>query len=387
MTAVAPSPDEFAAADAPARAGGEDTLVGQRAATARYLVDVLALPSGQMNDHERAFAGDILNELLNFVSEALKRDISERLSSVMAPPPNLLRRLLLEPIDVAAPIMNAFRDIPDSMLIEASRVSASHRRQIARRLKISDGLADALLDSEEKEICELVLRRDDIYLSETRIDQLVQRTIHEESLRLPLLSRLELQPRHGFAMFWWLGESDRRRVLSRFAMDRSLIQNALKPLYREVFPDPDPDLVVKRILTLCDRRHRPRGKNGEAVSMEMVEKTLIAARANPTPDLCNAAGLLAGVSRDTATRALFDVGGEPFAVLSKSIGVSRSAFQDILESSRSLRPCGGLGPAFSEVEGERLIEVFDLIARDYSRTILRYWDWRRDAQTMHAEFG
>ncbi|MEM9421858.1 MAG: DUF2336 domain-containing protein [Pseudomonadota bacterium] len=351
---------------------------GQRAELARMLVDVLALPAGQMNENERAFVGDILIELLDFIADEHKVDTAKRLASVLAPPPNLLRRLLQEPIKVAGPLIDAFKDIPDAMLITAVQVGPEHREAIARRTRMSDGLAEALLDAEETKTCATVLAREDISLSEVCIDRLVTKTMHDEGLRAPLLHRRELQPRHGFTMFWWLSASLRQQVISRFAIDRTIMQNALKPLYTAVFTDPEPDLVVKRVLTLCDRRHRPRGKNGEAVSPEVVERMLAAVRANPTPDLCGAVGLLAGVSADTATRAILDKGGEPFAIMCKSIGVSRKVFADILSKSLLLRKANATGPRFDVEDHERLVGAFDMVARDYSRAVLRYWDWRRD---------
>ncbi|WOI53959.1 DUF2336 domain-containing protein [Parvularcula sp. LCG005] len=368
--------------DAPHIPAGVDpaelAVTSQRAELARRLLDILALPAGQVNENERAFTGDMLNELLDFVPDVLKIEVAQRLSSVLTPPIALLRRLILEHIDVAGFLLRELKDIPDCLLVEAARVGPAHRDIIVRRLKITDMVAEALLEAEDVPISQMVLARSEVTLAETRIDRLLQMSIDYPSLREPLLHRLELQPRHGFTMFWWVNAVERRKIFSRFAIDRGIIQNSLKQLFIEVFPDPDPDLVVKRVLTLCDRRHRPRGSNGEAVAMDMVIKMLTAARANPTPERCAATGLLAGVSPDTATRVLYDRGGEPFAILCKSIGISRSAFADVMVKSRLMRKDDAAGPAFDEEKAEHLMASFDMIARDYARTVLRYWDWRRE---------
>ena len=370
-TALQPTPalEDQMALDVP--------VTGQRAELARCLVDVLCLPAGQMNENERAFAADILNELLNDVDESLKREVSERLAGGLTPPPVLLRRLLLDKIEVATPLIERMKEIPDLLLSETARQSPAHRLAILRRVRITDVVADTILDSREVESIIPILMRPDIVLSGPRIDELVARSMDEKGLRQALMQRLELQPHHGFTMFWWLDAPDRRRVLSRYAIDRNVIQNALKPLYCDVFSDPNADEVVKRILVLCDRRHRPRGKHGEAVSMDVVERMLTAVRANPTPDLCGATGLLAGVSPATASRVLYDEGGEPFSVLCKSIGLSRSAYADILAKVSLIRKPDAAGPVFDDEDQERLLATFDMIARDYSRTILRYWDWRQ----------
>lgn len=362
--------------------GAAANAASQRAQLARMLLDVLSLPAGQVNDNERSFTADILNDLLDYVRVEVRTELAERLASVLMPPPVLLRRLLLEPISVAGPLLEAFRDMPDNLLIEAARVGPDHQRVIAQRAVLSDIVANELLDSDDVQLVIQVLRRPEITIAQERLDTLLTRTIHEEELREPVLQRLELEPWQAFTMFWWMGPTDRRRIISRFAVDRTVIQNALKDLYRVVFTDPDPDIVVKRILTLCDRRHRARGKNGEVVSMEMVERMLAAARANPSAELCAGVGLLAGVTAETASRCLHDESGEPFAIMCKSIGVSRAAFNALMSKAVLLRRSSDNGDGPIGVDGpakrEYLTGVFDMIARDYSRTILRYWDWRRD---------
>lgn len=350
-----------------------------RASLARSLVDVLALPVGQVNDNERAFVGDILSELIQYLDDVTVLEITERLSTILVPPPSLLRRLLNERAEIAGLLIDAFKDIPDTLLVEAAHVSPTHRRHIVRRGRISSVVADALLEAEESEIVEAVLRRPEITLSEARMDQLVQRTINDFNLREPLLRRIELQPWQGFMMFWWLEGHERRKVLSRFNIDRTIIQNTLQPLFADVFSNPDSDVIVRQMLNLIDRRHRPRGRNGEVVSVEMVERMLAAAHANPSAELCSATGLLAGISPETATRILHDRGGEAFAVMCKSIGLTRKAFSGLFGKAELLRHRESNSPIFDVDQQEVLLGVFDMIARDYSRTILRYWDWRRDS--------
>lgn len=118
--------------------------------------------------------------------------------------------------------------------------------------------------------------------------------------------------------------------------------------------------------------------------MPAVEQMLRAVRANPTPELCATTGLLAGVSRKTASRVMGDAGGEPFAVLCKSLGVSRSHFAQIMLDAEERRPEKSRGPTFDEGAQDELMATFDTIARDYARTILRYWDWQ-DAMTALGE--
>ena len=341
------------------------------------LVDVLCLPSGQVSDNERAFTADILNQLFSHLDSDMQALISHRLSESLAPPDVLLRRMLLEPIEIAKPLLENLKVIPDCMLVEAAAVSPEHRAMIVRRFKLSELVVDAVLGTADAGAAIHILRREDVEISERRLDDLVHMTEANAELRGPFLSRIELQPRHGFQLFWWLNQSERRRVLSRFATDRTVIQDALKNLYREVFPASDPDPVTKNILKLCDRRHRARGRNGETISIEVVKKTLINAIANPDPDLCLATGFIAGVSAETAKTVLLDKGGEAFAVLAKAVGLARTDFSAILARAMIVREEDSRGPELDDAGADYLLGIFDMIARDYSRTILRYWDWKR----------
>lgn len=354
----------------------------QRAELAGRLVDCLALPAGQMNDNERAFTADILNQLFDYIPVGLKAEISARLADGLAPPCVLLRRMLLEPIEVARPLLEKLKVIPDTMLVEAAAVGPDHRQLISRRLRISDSVTDALLEHPDIDVLQHLLRRPEVTVSERRLDELVAMSVENVALREPLICRQELSPRQGFAMFWSLDRAGRKRILARFAMDRTVIQDALKALYCEVFPDPEPDPVMKGVLKLCDRRHRARGPDGETVSLEVVQRTLTNAIANPTPELCRAVGFMAGVSAETAKRILLDRFGEPFAILCKSVGLSRGDFSDILVRARLLHEPNSRGPEFSEADAELMLATFDMTARDYSRTALRYWDWRR---RLHLE--
>ncbi|MBB4658519.1 DUF2336 domain-containing protein [Parvularcula dongshanensis] len=360
-------------------AAGTLASSGTQPELVRRLVDVLSLPAGRQTQNERAFVADVLASLMATADIGLRREVAERMTAVGSPPGILLRRLLHDQIDVAEPLLTRLKEIGEPLLVEVAGQTAEHRSLIAKRDDLTPAVAEALLDWDEGPVIAAILRRTEVALSPERIEQLLFKSRHDAEVRTLLLARPELQSGHGFTMFWWASTPQRQRILSRFAIDRTVIQDTLQPMYRAVFTAEAPDPVVKRLLHLIDRRHRPRGRNGETVTMDVVEKTLTVARAVPTGELCEAVGLLAGISTDCATRVMLDGGGEPFSILAKSIGVSRGAFTQILEGAAGL-PKDGTGPEFDAERREHLVATFDTIARDYARTVLRYWDWRPDAE-------
>lgn len=349
-----------------------------RADLAGRLVDVLSLPVEQVNENERVFTADILVQLFDHLPLEVRAELSARISVVLCPPTLFLRRMLLDDISVAAPLIDNLTDIPDTLLMEAATMSPQHRARISRRMRLNDHLVETIIAQGDIEATLLLLKRDDVTISKQCIEDLVLQTEHNIALRSPLLERWELTPINGFAMFWWLDASGRRRVLTRYAMDRRVIQEALADLYSEVFSQEQGDPVVKGILKLCDRRHRARGLQGETLSVEVAQKTLAACLANPNNETATAAGFIAGVSHETSRRILTDMGGEAFAVMCKAVGISRSNFADLLSKVPMFRTPQSIGPSFTLQDNERILAVFDMTARDYSRTILRYWDWQNN---------
>ncbi len=337
----------------------------------RKLIDIVVLPPARISSNERALTGDVLLQIIDKVEESLRIEIARRVARVPEAPPALLRMLLLGEPAVAKPIIQHAHHLPEAILIEAAREGkTAHREMIARRQDLTTAIADVLVAVNEPEVAKTLLKREEFTLSPSSIDILVSRSTQDKDLQALLLRRRELEPAHGFMMFWWVDAERRRRILARFALDRGIIQDALADLYPRTFRGPNPDPFVKEILILLERRHRPRGVNGEAVSMDVVKRTLMAARTHAAQEIVYAVAMVAGVSRELAARILRDAGGEAYAVMCKSLGISRDDFFQLVTSGEPAA-C----PTFEPKRADEVLAVFDTMARDFSRAVLRYWDW------------
>lgn len=342
----------------------------------RKLTDIVVLPAGRISSNERALVADILLHVLDKVEEAIRIEVAQRLSRAAECPPALIRILLLDEPAVAEKIADAMETVPEALLIEAARDGTmAHRLAIAGRSDLSPAVADACLAFDEIEVCKRVLRRESCTLSPNAVNRVVALSSSNREVQSLLLRRRELEPAHGFIMFWWVDGERRRRILTRFALDRSVIQDALADLYPRVFRGGDPDTVVKDILVLSERRHRPRGVNGEPVSLDVVKRTLAAACKYPAHEIIDAVSMIGGVSRELASRILRDSGGEPFAVLCKSLGVPRGDYYEFLVDAADGEE--------AKARADRLLGIFDSMARDFSRAVLRYWDWDTNPRIAH----
>jgi len=349
-----------------AAAGGEAGSL--RDLLVRKLIDIIVLPAARISANERSLTADILLQIADKVDEGLRIEIARRVARVPDAPPALLRMLLLDEPTVAEPIIRSAGHIPEALLIETAHGgTTAHREMLARRIDLTTSVADAMLQHNEPEIARRLLKREEFTFSPSAIDVLVSRSTDDRDLQAFLLRRRELEPAHGFMMFWWVDSERRKRILSRFALDRSILQDTLRDLYPPTFgPGATPDPIVKEILTLLDRRHRARGPNGEAVTMDTVKKMLAIAHADFSQDGVLAVSMIAGISLELAARILRDPGGEPFAVMCKSLGIARDSFFAIVAAGQSPE---------APSRAEALLAVFDMMARDFARAVLRYWDW------------
>ena len=352
---------------------------GPRLSLVRKLVDIVVLPSGRISSNERALVADILLQVVEKVELSIRIELATRVAHITECPPALLRILLLDVPEVATQILEHAIAVPEALLIETAHTGTmQHRLLIARRRDLSSSVVDALVHYGEVEVSRVILKRSTCVLPPSATNTLVAQSASVPDLQPLLLRRSELEPAHGFTMFWWVDAAQRRRVLTRFALDRSLIQDALESLYELAFRSHEPDEMVKEILMFAERRHRPRGADGEPVSMSVIARTVSASRQEASREIIDAIALIGGISRELSARIVHDPGGEPLAVMCKSLGMPRDDFFALLQVPVGDEPA-------DEEKAEYLLGVFDSMARDFCRAVLRYWDWNGNPRIAHIQ--
>ncbi|MEM8987560.1 MAG: DUF2336 domain-containing protein [Pseudomonadota bacterium] len=354
----------------------------------RKLCDLVVLPSGRLTAHERAMAADVLLAAMEDCAPEQRLETAERLCRFSETAPALLRRLLLDDYTIAEPILKNATVLSDGLLAEAARSGEeSHRLAVAQREDVTPALADMLIDFGETAVIEALLSNDMVRFAPASVDKLVARSKYVERIGALLLKREELEPSHAFAMFWWCGSELRRAILQRFSVDRRILQEALQDVFRMKGVREAKDPIVRDVVSLIDRRRRPRVKAGKSASPDAVRKTMEAARRKPDAELLQILAQLTGASRTTALRVLKDETGESLAVMCKALGVSRDGFIELLSGGqrRSSAPAADTEEApeeavdvaaFTTEEADYVLSVFDTLSHGFAQTIFRYWDWR-----------
>ena len=343
-----------------------------RRALVKRLADVVCLPASRVNAFERAMTADLLVEMLREGEPEERARVAKRLAGLTEAPTSVLRLLLRDDIEVAAPLLGDGTSVGDPELILCAREATSpHRRMIACRREVSELVVDALIEKTEADVIHLVLKNPGAKLSAAGVERLVAASREEPRIVAGLLKRPELRPSHAYVMFWWSDPEARRTILQRFAVSREVLQDAAGDVFPLATQEGWQDPLVRKALQFIERRQRNRAAIEKSLYGSL-EEAIAAARDGMTRDLASEISFLSGIKPTTGAKIFTDPCGEPLAILCKATGLPRSA---VLALWRALRrpeiDSAGRVPAALD----RSLLTYDIMAVDRAQTVLRYWNW------------
>ena len=343
-----------------------------RLALIKRLADVVSLPSSRVNAFERAMTGDLLIEMLRDATPVERVRVAKRLSNLAEIPAPLLRLLLRDELAVARSLLEDGTSLSDSDLIGCIRATGTpHRQMIARRRHVSEVVAEALVETGEQAVIDVLMRNEGARLSQAALETVVALSREHPAYIPGLLRRHELRPSQAYVMFWWSSPDCRRLILSRFAVSREVLQEAASDVFPMASEEGWQDPLVRKALQFIERRQRNRAAIPKSPFASLDEAVALA-QSGMTRELATEISYLAGLKPMTGAKLLADPTGEPLAVLCKATGLPKSAVRALWKGMR--RPetdsAGAATPAL-----ERTLMIYDMMAVDRAQTVLRYWNW------------
>ncbi|NNE57569.1 MAG: DUF2336 domain-containing protein [Hellea sp.] len=344
-----------------------------RSQLARRLADVICIPESQLAPQERHMAGDVLVELLRDADISLREAVAKRLVMLNEAPRTILMILAKDELTVARHILEKSKSLTDSDLIQISRkVPKTHRMVIAQRRHISDAVVDVLVEFLEEEVVEKVLQNKGANFSETALQRILRMSRNHHRYVELLVLRDEVRPSHGLTMFWWSNHETRRKILKRFSIARTVLQDSCADLYPKAADTGWSDPAVRKALQFIERRQRNRAAM-ERSDFEGLEAALeTAEHEGLTREITQEISYMAGVKPATGAQILTDPSGESIAILCKAPGLKREYLLKIWKAlKKPLRDEDGN----RHPDLERAISTYDEISTDKAQTVLRYWNW------------
>lgn len=344
-----------------------------RRSLAKRLADVICIPESQLTPQERHMAGDVLVEMLRAADIELREGVAKRLVMLNEAPRTILMILAKDDIRVARHVLEKTKSLTDSDLIQIARkVSGAHRKVMAQRRNISDAVVDVIVEFLEEDVVETLLANKSAHFSETAIQRILTMSrSHAPYVKL-LASRVELRPSHGLTMFWWAEGLLRKKILKRFSVARTVLQQSCTDLYPRAAADGWSDPAVRKALQFIERRQRNRAAI-ERSKYENLEQAIdIAAETGLTRDLTQEISYMAGIKPATGAQILMDKSGEAIAILCKAPGLKREYITKFWKALK--RPTLDIDESVHP-DLARVISVYDEISTDKAQTVLRYWNW------------
>ncbi len=348
-----------------------------RAVLALRLAELAAWPESRILPHERQLVGDVVLRLMRMADPKARRRCADGVAKLVDAPNGLLRYLACDEIEVAQPILLDSISLTDLDQLEVIRsATPAHWRVLARRRDLAPCVSDALINTRDIGTITALLANGEAELAAVTMDNLVSIASEEPKLIPMVMERQELKPAQGFTLFWAADAEGRQRALRRFAVDRNVLTSELSDLFIRAKTEKWLDPVSLHALGFLERRQRNRPEVEGATLESFV--AAMAAHARVEDEEISTLASMCGITPATMARILHDPGGEPFAVLTKAVGLRRDP------TVRLWRAIGGsMGDREDRTQPfGRMAFVYDTLSNAKAQTVLRYWNWAITAQSL-----
>jgi len=339
---------------------------------------------------ERALITDILEKLIREVSRDIRRKLAVRLAEAPGTPRELAVLLANDEIDIASPILMKSRVLEDVDLLEIVRTrSTQHLLAIAMRRDLSTAVADALVDSGEKDVVRALLENQDARISRATLGYLVEQSRTVDEFQEPLVRRRDLPPDLARRLCLWVSAAIRQAIVERFDIDPDTLDDTLEPIAQEEAQKREapgeaeaPDAARALAQSLGEsRRLTPR----------LLMQTL---RRGEVPLFEAMLAEMSGLRPALVRKLCYEAGGQGLAVVARGVGLSREEFASVYLLTRKARPSlpvsglpvsglpGSGGGSTDPAELGRALDFFDRISLGSAATVIGRW--RRDPDYLFA---
>lgn len=363
-----------------ARVDGEDleylfelardkTVAGRRVLVAT-IGDLFFSQNEVLTDREKSLMTEILRQLIHDVEITVRRALADRLAEQPASPPDLVRALANDTIEVAHPLLVNSAVLQDMELIEIIRNrTLEHQLAIAIRKALSENVADALVETGHVDVIKTLLENTQAQISQNTMEYLVEQSQRVDTYQNPLLRRPDLDPQLAKKMYWWVSAALRAYILDHFDVDPNEIDDTMESTVQELTNAP-PSAAPKAV-ELAERLYQH-----NQVTPPMMLQTL---RDGEVALFAALFARFTGIRLQLVHRMLFEPGGEALCIACRGASIDKSTFASIFMLTRKAR--GRDQPSqLSELAG--ILGLFDRTKQDAAGTLLK--KWQRDPNFLRA---
>ena len=319
--------------------------------------------SRKLTENESGLIGDVLCHLVEDVEEGVRAMLAKEFADRSDAPPDLIKLLANDEIDIALPILLRSKMLKDPELIEIVQLrTMQHRLAIATREHVSKRVSDALIDAGEPEVGLKLLENKGALLSDRGMERMVAESERIKNFQLPLLAREDLPPELAGRMYRWVSAALRKHIVNNFDIDPAKLDDALKGTVEELLAQVQLAAREKKKINI-----QKLFKYSAASSPEFLVGLL---RAGHIPVFERLFADLTKLPLETAQKFIYGPGGEAFAIAAKALEMSEDHFQTIFLLGRRARLDDKTVRA---KEMLRALGVFQHVPVDSAKRVLQRW--------------
>ena len=346
-----------------------DKSVESRRTLLQNVSDLFLNGDGRLTERERTLMAGIVGQLIHDVEMSVRRELAERLANEPNAPRELLVLLANDSIEIAHPILRQSGVLHDADLIDiVKHRTQEHRLAVAMRSGLSADVSQALLDTGDKDVIEILINNHDAEISRHAMDYLVSESQQVDRFQQPLLRRPDLPLPLAHRMFWWVSAALREYIINNYKADPTTIDILIHETTTKVKKRAEADHSTYNEAEIVVAEIANKGQLDDRFLLQCLRRGRIAA-------FTAALARLADVEVLLARHIVFDQGGEGLAVLCKACGIDRSTFSSIFLLTREARD----GSRMTEpAQLNAMVKIYDNLSPKEAQGALRCWQLNAD---------
>lgn len=341
----------------------------------REVTDLFLEQSNSYSEAERGHFGAIIGKVAQDMEVAVRAHLAEQLAAEGAAPPELIRQLAHDQIDVARPILLNSGALREQDLISVAQSQGQdHLAAIARRPTVPVTVTDVLVSRGDDTVLLNLVSNQTARISREAMETIVDRSEKNEALQGPLVKRPDLPVDLLQDMFLFVTKSVREQALTRLkAVNPESVERALadaqKRFARTVSEGNVADAKAEAYIA---DKFRKRELN-EGALVQMLRSGMLA-------EFISGLAKLAELDTKTTRRLVLNRNVEAIAILCKSARFDRATFSAIALLIDAT-------PARSVAQTYEILSLYDKIPPDVAQRAMRFWRVRASAAQLSPKSG
>ena len=350
-----------------------DKSVEGRTTLASTISDLFIGNEHFLSERERLLMTEILNRLIHDVEMSVRQVLAEKLAVKDETPPELIKALANDEIDVARPILIKSKVLRDEELIEIiQHRTMSHQLAITLREEVSESVSAVLVEAGHEDVITSLIGNTNAHISETTMEYLVEESQRVDRYQHPLLARPDLGNHLAKKMYWWVSAALRKHIVENFEVDPAELDDTIESAVSHSIEDmEEADFEKSKSFKLARQL-----ADGDAITPQLLVQVLRQGEISLFEALLVQ---MSGLRLNLVRRILFEPGGEGLAILAKSVKIEKPDFASIFLLSRKARPGDKV---VDPRELSKVLNFFDKVSIEAANGVLARM--RRDPDYLNS---